>query len=185
MSLSILARPLTSEEQLHFQQTAIGKQTVRLGPLAIVGHADHPDVEHLKIKLMIRRVYLGDGQYLDDAIPATRSAGGRSVPKGRSINIVYSTESSFNYLQNEAEKLAIPIISSEGGLPLYYFQSIYLDAVLRCLSHADLALSNWAKDRSFLSRWFTGTGTAPLWASAESRAIQRDISEILRKQKRD
>ena len=174
MSLSIWARQLTHQEEEHFRKSDLGRQTISLGRISIMGSSDDICIKNLDIELKSYKVNLGEGQYIYDVPAPPAATGGKKVP------VVWGVDSSYIYLLAEANNLNIPIFIT----PIYcryytrlYFQSIYADAFLESFSYADRALSAWYNKQFFLTRWFGGM--QPEKNSNEAKAISNKVRNIL------
>ena len=173
MSLSIRARPLTHEEQKYFRNSDLGRQSVSLGAMSIMGPADHPYIDKINIEIKRYKVDLGDGQYIYDGPSIPSAKGGKTIP------VVWGAESAYTYLLAEASKLDIPVFYTL-TYPQYhnplYFQTIYADAFLESFSYADRTLGERYNNRTFLARWFGGM---PKQSSKEARSINEEVRRIL------
>lgn len=178
MTLSIWARPLTPEEEEHFRKSDLGRQTISLGRISIMGPADHIDIKNLNIEIKLYKVHLGGGQYIYDGPSRPPATGGKKVP------VVWGADSAYGYLLAEAKNLNIPVIYTphypQYQFPLY-FQSAYADAFLESFSYADRALGAWYNERPFLARWFGDM--QPDLSSKEAKAIGEKVRNILVKVK--
>lgn len=178
MSLSIWTRPLTHEEEDHFRKSDLGRQTISLGRISIMGPADHTYIKNLDIEVKSYKVHLGGGQYIYDGPSRPAATGGKKVP------VVWGVDPPYSYLLAEAKNLNIPVFYTP-NYPQYhsplYFQSIYADVFLESFSYADRALGAWYNERFFLARWFGGM--QPEKNSNEARAISDKVRNILAKVK--
>jgi hypothetical protein len=174
MSLHIWARPLTNAELEHFRSGDLESKTFPVGPLSVMGSSNHPHIVNQNIKLRSHRVYLGDGQYLDESTSSPPAVGGRKVP------VVWSAELPYVYLLLAAKNLEIPVFCTE-NYPQYkgliYFENIHEDAFLNAFTFADQEFDKWYKNRPLLSRFFGGT--APLFNSIEAKYIFKSVQDIL------
>ncbi len=178
MSLSIWARPLTYEEEEHFRKSDLGRQTMSLGRISVMGPADHTHIKSLNIEVKLYKVHLGGGQYIYDGPSRPAATGGKKVP------VVWGADSPYSYLLAETKNLNIPVFYTP-HYPQYqcplYFQSVYADAFLESFSYADRALNTWYNERPFLARWFGGM--QPEQNSKEAKAISEQVRNILAKVK--
>jgi hypothetical protein len=179
MSLSIWIRPLTLEEEKYFRKSDLGRQSITLGRLSIMGSADHTDITNLNIEVKLYKVNLGEGQYIYDWPSRPKATGGRKV------SVLWGADSPYCYLPAEAKNLNIPVFYTP-HYPQYlfplYFQSVYADAFIESFSYADRALSTWHNERTFLARWFGGMQQEQ--NSKLARSISEKVRNILVKAKR-
>jgi hypothetical protein len=180
MSSSICVRQLTEEEEKYFRKSDLGRKTVSLGPMSIMGPADHSHIKCLNIDRKTYRVDLGGGQYIDELL------GPWQPPiEGKAVQVVWGAQNPHYYLLAAAEKLDIPFFHTSKyrnyDSPLY-FQSVYADVFLESFSYADRAFDAWYNNRSFLARWFGGMQPEP--NSNEANAISEEIRRILAKAKK-
>lgn len=178
MTKYIWARPLTPEEDNKFRKSDLGRKAASLGPMAIMGPADHPYIKDLNIEIKLHKVHLGGGQFIYD---------GPSIPpatEGRTIPVVWTIDSAYGYLLAGANSLDIQVlydpIFPQHHNPLY-FERIYVDAFIESFNYADWALGEWFKNRSFLGRWFGDM--VPEKDSNEAKAIRRNVIAIMSKKK--
>lgn len=170
MSSIIWARPLTASEEEYIQQDRYGTKIDFLGPLAIIGPADHPYIHSLNVKLKTRRIYLDGGQYIDEVTGGGPASGGIKIP------VVWS--SGCGYLLNAASNLGIPYCYHQSAIDLIYFQGKYLEAFIKGFSYADHALAKWNKSLSFFSKCFGATYPDP--EGEVAREIVEGVRRILR-----
>jgi|Laugresbdmm110sd_1035091.scaffolds.fasta_scaffold60179_2 hypothetical protein len=144
-------RKLSSEEESYLRQSEFGNRVKGHGPLSILGPSYNPYINSYNVKIDLRRVHLGDGQYIDEAI------GWRKAPTGAIINFKYSARDAYLHVFKHLEALGINFITERGYADpedLLYFETIYFDVVLKGLKYTDEIYLNWYMNRSFLSRVF-------------------------------
>ena len=180
MSLSIRVRSLTQEEEEYFRNRDLGRLTVALGSLSIMGSTDQTEIKYNQIEIKLHTVYLGGGQYIENATPLPLAKGGKIVP------VVWGADSAYLYLLVEARKLDIPVFYTpthpQSRSPLY-FQSKYADAFINSFSYADRAFGEWYKNRPFFARWSGGMELER--NSKEAKDISTEVYRILAKSKSD
>ena len=170
MSSFIWARPLSASEEDYIKQDRYGTKINFLGPLAIIGPADHLYIHRLNVKLESHRIYLDGGQYIDEVIGGAPAAGGVKTEVAWSFD-------SLNYVLKGAENLNIPFCYHNYSLDLVYFQSAFLDVFVKGFSYADHALAKWHKNLSFLSKCFGASYPDP--DGKESHEIAMNVRKIL------
>ncbi len=168
--LLIKARNIAGNEELLLEKSEFWGQLKEMRPLAIIGRADHPYIEFLNEPSELRKVWLGDGQYIYDGPPAKRA------PQGKTIEIEWSSSTAYVYATNIAQELGIRFFQESSypydKTPLYcgVSDSIrFLDAI----SAADRGLKDWYENRFFLIRWLGPM--CPEWKSLESKVIQQSV----------
>jgi hypothetical protein len=176
MSFSIWARPLTDEEEVYFRKSDLGRQTILLGRITIMGPANQFNIMYLDTGVKARKVHLGEGQYIYDMPSPPPATGGKKVQSLSKIGF----DLAYHYLLAEAKNLNIPVIYT-AHYPIYlstfYFQSVFADAFLESLSYADRALHAWYNEKPFLARWFGSP--QPTYDSSGARAIREKVGNIL------
>ncbi len=175
MSSSMWVRPLTTEEVAHISKTEFGKRLLLLDQISIMGRDDSYHLINLDVKKTLRRVHVGDGQYIDDVSGGGKAIGGKKIP------ILWSSDSHLGYLFQEAKKLNIPIFTQPYDHNIIYFESMYADAFLEIFAYIDRTLRDWYLKRPALVRWFGDS--RPDFDSKEGKVIQSNTRNILMRAK--
>ena len=175
--LSIWTRPLTDEELKHFRKSELGKKTLSLGFLSVMGPADCTQLRTLNVKRYVDRVDLGGGQYFYDEIAQTPATGGKKVP------VTWAeVDLSFYYLLSAANNICIPVFTDEkylSNIGPIYFESIHTEAFINGFSYADRALGSWSKRRPFFQSLFGANYPDP--NGDTSKNIKEKLKQIFAK----
>lgn len=172
MSQFLWGRLLTFEEDKYFRKKGIGHKADSLKSLAVMGPADHPYVSHLNIETKSYRVYLDDGQYIDEATSRPEATGGKR------IEVQWGIDSAYNHLLSVAEEFRIQILYEAFDPKVIYFESVYLDRMLESFRAIDSSLYKWYHERPFFTRLFGAT--YPDNNSKEFKTIQNKVRTLLK-----
>ena len=170
MAFSIWFRPLDKNEELYLRNKKFMAVARTLGPLSVVGPEDHTWIAFYRVELQSRRIYVGEGQYIDESFGSSKAQGGQKVA------VLWGTETCFSYIFNAAEELGISVIYDTNA-SLHYFETSHQDALIKAFTYADRALWNWSQSRSIFSKCFGAV--YPDFNSKEALAIRAGIVKIL------
>jgi hypothetical protein len=144
-------RRLTSEEEVYFRKSELGKKARNLGPLSKIGPSSHLYIGYCDVDIRLRKIHLGDGEYIWDGpnLPVAK--------KGKEFKLEYSYDIAYSNTFNTARDFGIEIIE-EPHYPVHehliYFESRYENVILKSLKYVDDVYSEWSRKRSFFSNFF-------------------------------
>ena len=167
-------RRLSTEEEVFLRQGEYKGRVKGLGQLSVLGPSYNPYIEYYNVKIDLRRVHLGGGQYIDEAM------GWRKAPTGKTLKFKYSASDAYLHFFKHLEEFGISFIAERGYADpeyLLYIETIYFDVVLKGLQYADEIYFTWDRNRSLLSKMFGASYF--LFGSTESENIRNYVKKLL------
>jgi hypothetical protein len=167
-------RRLSTEEEVYLRQGEYKSRIKGFGPLSVLGPSYNPYIECYNVKIDLRRVDLGGGQYIDEAM------GWRKAPTGTVLKFKYSASEAYLHVFKHLESFCIRFVAERGYAEpeyLLYVETIYFDVVVKGLKYADETYFRWDKNRSLISKMFGASYF--LFDSPESNSIRDYIKSLI------
>jgi hypothetical protein len=167
-------RRLSTEEEVYLRQGEFKNRVKGLKPLSVLGPSNNPYIENYNVKIDLRRVDLGGGQYIHEAI------GWRKAPTGTILKFKYSADDAYLHVFKHLESFGIIIVAERSYADpeyLLYFETIYFDVIVKGLRYADETYFRWDANRSLISQMFGASYF--LFGSAESNSIRNYLNSLL------
>jgi hypothetical protein len=167
-------RELSTEEEAYLRQGEFKNRVKGLRPLSVIGPSYDPYIANYNVKISLKKVYLGGGQYIDEAV------GWRKAPTGTILKFRSNPDDVYRNVFSHLESLGV-IIITERNYPspdhLLYFESVYFNVVVKGLKYADETTFKWNKNRSLMSLFFGDQYFAH--ESSEASSIRSYLDSLL------